>query len=103
MSVIRNIPIARKFTLAFGMVCTLCVGLGMYTYFTLRGIDARMTDLRNGALPSVVHLIKMQGALNTLRIQDLDLICEPGPRMDRGPFGAPAKGDQRVPCRRGTL
>ena len=28
MSVYRNLPIARKFTLAFGLVCLLCVVLG---------------------------------------------------------------------------
>ncbi len=31
MSVIRNIPIARKFMFAFGLVCALCIGLSSYS------------------------------------------------------------------------
>ena len=41
MSVYRNIPIGRKFTLAFGLVCALCVGLGIFTFVTFRDIVAR--------------------------------------------------------------
>jgi hypothetical protein len=29
MSVIRNLPISRKFTYAFGIVCILCILLGV--------------------------------------------------------------------------
>lgn len=40
MSVVRNLPIARKFTYGFGIICLLCIGLEAYTFTTLRGITA---------------------------------------------------------------
>ncbi len=45
MSGLRNIPIARKFAYAFGLVCILCIGLGAYTLFTLRGITVESVDV----------------------------------------------------------
>ena len=38
MSAIRNIPIGRKFVIAFGIVCVLCLVLGTYTFFTFLSI-----------------------------------------------------------------
>ncbi len=74
MSAIRNIPIARKFVIAFGIVCVLCLGLGTYTYFTFRSIAKSTEDVSHNAFPSVVHLAQSRGALNTLRRADLDLM-----------------------------
>jgi methyl-accepting chemotaxis protein len=79
MSVFRNIPIARKFTLAFGLVCALCVGLGAYTFSSFRGITSKTTDVSENSLPSIVSLVEMRGELNTLRIQDLDLMLNQKP------------------------
>ncbi|HEY1895014.1 MAG TPA: methyl-accepting chemotaxis protein [Terracidiphilus sp.] len=74
MSVFRNIPIARKFTLAFGLVCALCIGLGVFTFYSLRGITAKTTDVSENSLPSIVCLVEMRGELNSVRIEDLDLM-----------------------------
>ena len=74
MSVYRNIPIARKFIFAFGLVCTLCVALGVYTYFALREIQTQATDSSENSLPSLLELVAMRGALDELRIYDLDLL-----------------------------
>ena len=46
MSVIRNIPIARKFTFAFGLVCAFCIGLGAYTFSTLRDISFKNSSVK---------------------------------------------------------
>lgn len=74
MSIVRNLPVARKFAYAFGLVCLLCVGLGVYTFLTFRGISARNTDVSEKSFPSVVHLSEARAALNTLRRSDLDLL-----------------------------
>ena len=74
MSAIRNIPIGRKFTISFGLVCLLCIGLGVYTYFTLRAITLKSTDVSDATLPSLVDLVEARGAISTLRTEDLDLL-----------------------------
>ncbi|HEY1987186.1 MAG TPA: methyl-accepting chemotaxis protein [Terracidiphilus sp.] len=79
MSVIRNIPIARKFSVAFGLVCALCVGLGMFSYFTFRNISSKVVAVSEGDLPSIVLLVEMRGSLDTIRQQDLDLLLSQTP------------------------
>jgi methyl-accepting chemotaxis protein len=74
MSAIRNIPIGRKFIISFGLVCSLCIALGVYTYFTLRAITLKLADVSDSTLPSVVDLVEMRGAINSLRAEDLDLL-----------------------------
>ncbi len=74
MSAARNLPIARKFAIAFGLVCILCVGLGVYNFLTFRGIAIKNTDVSESAFPSVDHLTDVRGALNVLRRYDLDLL-----------------------------
>ena len=74
MSALRNIPIARKFSLAFGFVCFLCIGLGAFTYFTLRSIEADSRDVSEIALPSVVHLANVRDAISLTRRYDLALL-----------------------------
>ncbi len=79
MSVYRNIPIARKFALAFGLVCALCIALGAYTYFTLRSIDLQTKDESLSSLPSVVDIAEMRGTLYKLRLEDLNLLLNQRP------------------------
>ncbi len=74
MSALRNIPIARKFTSAFGLICVLCTGLGIYTFFTFRDITAKTIEVSEDSLPSIVYLADMRGAIKQLRIEDLDLL-----------------------------
>jgi len=74
MSAFRNLPVARKFTFAFGLVCTLCVVLGAYTFLTFRSIAARSADVSENSFPSVIQLTEVRGAMTTLRRQDMDLL-----------------------------
>jgi methyl-accepting chemotaxis protein len=74
MSVIRNIPISRKFSLAFGVVCLLCTGLGAYTFFTFRDIAAKSQDVSEASLPSTVQLARIQDAIDSVRRYDLALL-----------------------------
>lgn len=77
MSVIRNIPIARKFVLAFGLVCALCIALGAYTFLSFRSVAVRSGEVSASGLPSVVAFADMRGGLHGLRVQDLELlICQ---------------------------
>jgi methyl-accepting chemotaxis protein len=74
MSMIRNLPISRKFTLAFGIVCGMCVLLGAYTFTTFYSIAKNSVDVSDKAFPSVLTLTAIRGAANTVRREDLDLL-----------------------------
>jgi len=77
MSALHNIPIARKFLYAFGLVCILCVGLGAYTFFTFRNIGAQSADVSEKSFPSLIVLSNARSAMNTLRRADLGiLMCQ---------------------------
>jgi methyl-accepting chemotaxis protein len=71
---LRNLPVARKFLYAFGIVCGLCFVLGIFTSMTFRGISTKNAQLSNTYLPSVIHLAEMRGAIGTLRREDLHLL-----------------------------
>lgn len=74
MSFVRNFPIGRKFTYAFGIISLLCIGLAGYSFFTLRSIAARATDIQEDAVPSVVNVAKIRNDINTVRTAELALI-----------------------------
>jgi len=74
MSAFRNLPVARKFAFAFGLVCSLCLILGAYTFFTFRDIAAKSVAVSENSFPSVVHLAALRGAVNVVRREDLDLL-----------------------------
>ncbi|HMG86373.1 MAG TPA: methyl-accepting chemotaxis protein [Terracidiphilus sp.] len=74
MFAIRNVPIGRKFKLAFGIVCLLCVVLGLYSCLTYWDISKKTRAMGQDLLPSIIHLSDMRGALNLLRREDLDLL-----------------------------
>jgi methyl-accepting chemotaxis protein len=77
MSFLRNLPIAKKFLYAFGAVCMLCIALGIYTFSAFRQVAAKAVDVRDNAIPSLVVLSDVRGAMNVTRRQDLDLaICQ---------------------------
>jgi methyl-accepting chemotaxis protein len=77
MSFVRNLPNARKFTCAFGIISLLCAGLAGYTFFTLRGITAKSVDVRDDGVPSVVYLATMRNDANNVRRAELALILCP--------------------------
>ncbi len=74
MQWLRNLPISRKFIFAFGIVCGLCIVLGVYTFLTFRDIAAKNAEVSNSSLPSVIDLANIRAAVNTLRREDLHLL-----------------------------
>jgi methyl-accepting chemotaxis protein len=74
MSTFRNLPVARKFLMAFGVICLLCVASGIFTFVTFQNVAARSADLSANAIPSVVVLADLRAAANAWRRQDLDLL-----------------------------
>ena len=71
MSAINNLPIARKFTLAFGLVCCLCIGLGTYTYMAFRSISEKCVEINGDDMPSMGHLVVIESAMNDVRRKDI--------------------------------
>jgi methyl-accepting chemotaxis protein len=79
MSFLRNLPIARKFTFAFGAVCSLCLLLGIFIFLNFRSVAAKSADVRDNTLPAVVLLSNLRDTINSLRRQDLGLLlCQDG-------------------------
>jgi CHASE3 domain sensor protein len=54
MSIVPNIPIARKFLLAFGLICLSCIALGVFTFIAFRSIAAKSAAVGADDFPSVV-------------------------------------------------
>jgi methyl-accepting chemotaxis protein len=77
MSAIRNIPLARKLFIGFGIVCGLCLLLGAYTFVTFRSISIASADVSENGFPAFVALSEMRGDLDKLRLTDLGtLLCQ---------------------------
>ena len=77
MSMVRNLPISRKITFAFGIVCLLCVFLGTYTFFVFRDVAAKNADVSANSLPALIALADARGGANSLRREDLEmLLCQ---------------------------
>jgi methyl-accepting chemotaxis protein len=74
MSWQRNIPVSRKFTYAFGIICGLCILLGTYTSLVFRNIAATSVDVSEISLPAIAALSELRGAVNTVRREDLELL-----------------------------
>ena len=74
MSWIKNLPIARKFLLAFGVVCGLCTALGLYEALTFHEEAVKSVDVSNNSLPSILYLSDARSAANRIRREDLDLL-----------------------------
>ncbi|HEX3986596.1 MAG TPA: HAMP domain-containing methyl-accepting chemotaxis protein [Acidobacteriaceae bacterium] len=79
MSVARNIPVARKFAVAFGVICSLCVALGLYTALTLRGASQKAGFIDQDDFPSIVALTAARADINQVRRSDLALTLCPSP------------------------
>jgi methyl-accepting chemotaxis protein len=71
---LNNLPVSRKFTVAFGTVCGLCILLGTYTFVTFHGIVQKNAQVSDSSLPAVIDLANLRAAINTLRHEDLHLL-----------------------------
>jgi hypothetical protein len=67
---LRNLPVSRKFTFAFGIVCGLCMVLGGYSLLTFH----RIAQMSQNNFPSVLALAQIRNAANNARREDLDLL-----------------------------
>ncbi|MGA9667644.1 MAG: methyl-accepting chemotaxis protein [Terracidiphilus sp.] len=71
---LRNLPVSRKFLYAFGLVCGLCIVLGIYTFITFRGIEEKNAEVSQNDLPSVILLASVRETIGTVRREDLHLL-----------------------------
>ena len=71
---LRNLPISRKFFYAFGLVCGLCIVLGIYTSITLRSISEKNAMVSTSDLPSIITLATVRETMRTIRREDLHLL-----------------------------
>jgi methyl-accepting chemotaxis protein len=77
MSWARNVPLSRKFTYAFGVVCGLCLVLGIYTLAAFHSVSQKSRSVSEDAFPSVADLSDARAAMNVMRREDLDLmLCQ---------------------------
>ncbi|HKN21618.1 MAG TPA: methyl-accepting chemotaxis protein [Terracidiphilus sp.] len=77
MSWARNLPLSQKFSYAFGVVCVLCLVLGIYTFFTFRGITQKSAEVSGNHLPSLIHIGDIRNEVNVERREDLELmLCQ---------------------------
>jgi len=74
MSWARNVPIARKFTYAFGVICVLCLILGGYTFLSFRSIVEKCQSVSGNTLPSISALTEARAQINMVRRLDLRLL-----------------------------
>ncbi len=74
---LRNLPVSRKFLLAFGIVCGLCIVLGGYTFLAFRGIAQSSTFCSRTSLPSLIHIGNIRVGVNEERRESLELmLCQ---------------------------
>ena len=77
MSWARNLPLSRKYTYAFGVVCALCLGLGVYTFAIFHTIARDSTEVSGNHLPSLINIGEIRDGVNTERREDLELmLCQ---------------------------
>ncbi len=74
MNWLRNLPISRKFIVAFGIVCGLCILLGIYTFLAFHRVSVRSVDVSEDSFPSVLVLGEIRSDASLLRREDLDLL-----------------------------
>jgi methyl-accepting chemotaxis protein len=74
MQWLLNIPMYRKFIIAFGIISGLYSLLGAYTYVTLRDISQKCTSVSGVSVPGLVNIVSMQNGINAERKETLELL-----------------------------
>jgi methyl-accepting chemotaxis protein len=77
MRILRNLPVARKFYCAFGLIFMLCAALGLITLAGMSKINRSSLALANVALPTAQAVADMTSAMQTYRRADMGiLLCD---------------------------
>lgn len=77
MSFLRNLPIARKMVVSFGIVCLLCVGYGAVNLFTMSKLHQSTTEISKKWLTGVQVLGEIRFDFSQLRRAEIGvLLCE---------------------------
>lgn len=73
----RDLPVARKFLVAFGLVCFFCGVLGMVALYGLHRLNQTTTEMTDVTLPSFQKITKIQAAMGLYRRADMGiLLCD---------------------------
>ena len=84
MSAIHNLPISRKFGLAFSAVCLLCALQGTFAFLGFLKVNADASELANHSMASVRLLGEIRVAVTEARRWDLALLlCDNAPCITR--------------------
>lgn len=79
MQAFRDLPVARKFMYAFGLVCALCAVLGAMALVGMARMNRSTTNLAEIALPSAQAITNMESAMQVYRRADMGLLlCDSG-------------------------
>jgi methyl-accepting chemotaxis protein len=77
MAWLRNLPISRKFTYAFGIVCGFCIVFGAYTFITFRSIAGKNAAVSENSFPALIDIGDIRDGINVERREDLELmLCQ---------------------------
>jgi len=79
MAWLKDLPVSRKFVFAFGIVCSLCVLLGAYTFITFQSISKTSMAVSETSFPALVHLADIRTTMLQGRREDLNILLCPTP------------------------
>jgi len=75
-SILRNLSLSRKFTYAFGLICTLCLLQGIGALIGLYRINTLTKDLTGRSVPAAQAITEIRGQMQTIRRVELaSLLC----------------------------
>lgn len=74
---LNNIPISRKFLLAFGAACLLCAASGLISVIGLNAVNRHASQLGNRIMPRMQHLAGLRFSVVEIRRADLALLLCP--------------------------
>jgi methyl-accepting chemotaxis protein len=74
---IHNLPLAKKFALAFALVCAFSIGLGVYTTITLHKVSKTSGAIADHDFPAIVYLAAARTDINQVRRSDLAILLCP--------------------------
>jgi len=82
---LRDLPISRKFTFAFGLVCGLCIVLGTYSFAVFGNFANKSAEVSDRRFPSVIDLSEVRAGIEQTRRWDLALLlCRTAACTSRG-------------------